>query len=72
MRLMLSWRSAPRLPRVIVSTDKISIMCAQPVNCWVEASGAESTLPHRRISPAKPAALTLDIIKPLTGVGAPS
>ena len=69
MRLMLLWKMARTLPRVIVTT----VMATSVDHQALPASGAP-IMPAEitRRTTAKPAALDAVETKPVTGAGAPS
>src|SRR4051812_32891821 len=67
-RLTLSCRSAPRLPTVIVNTASHEQIDAQPLEPYASSVRANA-VDTRRISVAKPAALTVVAMNAVTGVG---
>src|ERR1043165_192906 len=71
MRLMLSWRTAPILPIVIVSAAITTIGLAQP-SVPYGITSPPIAVPNTRIIAAIAADLIAAAMKPVTGVGAPS
>ena len=69
---MFSWRSAARLPSVMVSAASTDSIEAQPVSVEDQQRAAERACRAGAGWPPKAAALTPAAMKPVTGVGAPS
>ena len=56
----------------MVSTESTDSTCTHPVGLSTSSGPLGSAVRHSRTKAANAATLTLDIIKPVTGVGAPS